>query len=256
MNSFNKESRSSIKYSCITFLLIVFVLSPDFCKAQDMILLTNGDELPGKVEKISNNEVTLDISKIKKSTVDKEIIHVRDIYMIKYKDRGNVYFLSDGRRNTGENQQLAKDADVIYLLSGMEIPAWNTKMEYGVVKYDNDKNKKKSKERIVNLNQIFMIKYADGSREVINDLSALRKEEYKKKAAAAKNKQSQKSDSDEPKYKVVFHTVKAGETLKTIATIYAVTPAQIREWNELNSSITEATKLKAGTQLMIQQLIK
>lgn len=240
----------------IKFVIIFFLITHLFtntCQAQDLIIMTNGDELYGKVEKIINNVVTISPTKNSKSSNGTETIDARDIYMIKYKERGNVYILSDGRRNTGENQKIGKDADIIYLLSGMEIPAWYTKMEYGVVHYYNDKNKKNAKQRIVNSNQIFLIKYADGSRDVINDLSAMRHEEREKEEMAKKQKNENK---EAPQYKVVFHTVKSGETLNSIADLYKVTIPQIREWNEISSAIKDNSKLKTGTQLMIQQLIK
>lgn len=219
----------------------------------DYILLTNGEQIYGKVNKVSKSEV--DIVRIEPKGFlgfkkEPMTLDASKIYMIKYEDRGNQYFLPDGTRKSGEKQKVDKSADIIYLIDGAEIPAWNIVIDSDRITYHTSKDKKKARsfEANVALNAVFMILYSDGSCDIINDLDAMKAKE--------EEKQLEKVSEPEARLKVIFHTVKAGDTLISIAKEYDVEVASIREWNDLDSKIKDNSKLKTGLQFIIQKEIK
>jgi LysM domain protein len=218
----------------------------------DYILLTNGEQIFCKVNKVSKSEV--DIVRIEPkgfigSKKEPMTLDASKIYMIKYEDRGNQYFLLDGSRKSGEKQKIDKSADLIYLIDGAEIPAWDIVIDSDRITYKTSKDKKKAKsfEAGVALDSVFMILYSDGSCDIINDLEAIK----------AKKEEKVKEDSAlEAKIKVIFHTVKTGETLTSIAKEYDVEVNLLRSWNDLDAKIKDNSRLKAGLQLIIQKEIK
>ena len=49
----------------------------------------------------------------------------------------------------------------------------------------------------------------------------------------------------------MFHTVKQGDTLNSLAGEYGVTADNIKEWNELGAKIKPTTRLQPGQQLIL-----
>lgn len=168
--------------------------------------------------------------------------------MIKYKERGNVYFKTDGSRVSGEKQKIDKNADIVYLVDGAELPAYGLEMNSDGISFRTTKDKKKARSAIngYKLSEVFMIIYSDGSRDIITSLD--------KPKEPAPAEESQPTEP-EPQFKIVFHNTKAGDTLKNIAEKYGVTVDELREWNELDEKLKETTRLKTGMQLLIQQPI-
>lgn len=149
----------------------------------------------------------------------------------------------DGKRIIKPSSDIPKDANIIYLVEGGEIPAWNITLgANGVVSYK--KEKKTFEDQHLLASQIFMIKYADDSKDIFNSPLAV----------AQKQEEAESKPEPEPKpeLKVVFHTVKKGETLANIAERYDVTVDDIKEWNELGGALSDQYRPKANTQLMIQ----
>lgn len=248
-----------IRFKKLIFIVVVmfspFVMNGNKASASgvDYILLTNGEQMYGKINKVSKSEV--DFVRIESkgflgSKKEPMTLDASKVYMIKYEDRGNLYFMLDGSRKTGEKQKIDKSADIIYLIDGAEIQAWNIVIDSDRIRYQTSKEKKKamSNEANVALNAVFMIQYSDGSCDIINDLDIMKAKE--------EEKQTKEVSEPEAKIKVIFHTVKAGDTLTSIANEYDVEVASIREWNDLDSKINDNSKLKTGLQLIIQKEIK
>lgn len=212
--------------------------------AQDFVILANGEEIDCKLNSVSDESIQIAITRrsgLKKHTMT-ETYPLNEVYMIKGGKRGTT-FIVDGKRIIKPSTDIPKDANIIYLLEGGEIPAWNITLgANGVVSYK--KEKKTFEDQHLLASQIFMIKYADDSKDIFNSPLAVAQ---KKEEAESKPEPELK-----PELKVVFHTVKKGETLAGIAERYDVTVDDIKEWNELGGALSDQYRPKANTQLMIQ----
>ena len=229
-----------------TLFVALLVVIPAFAWSQDLLMLRSGDEIFGKVDRVSKTEAVMNIAKECRPYYDQmngvARIPVSDLYMIKYKERGNVYFNEDGTRITGENRKLDKTANLIYLTTGREIPAWD--VNFGAQEVSYSDARRDGKRTSIASDEIFLIKYIDGSKDIITSIE--KKEPVEEK----------KETDNTPQFKVIFHTVQQGETIASIAEKYGVTNADIREWNEFSPKQKDNGRLPVGKQLMIQQPIK
>lgn len=244
-----------MKYWYLLIILNVISLSTSV-SAEDKIIFRNGDLSSCKILSVDNDsiEVVLPTAKsvfgksiyvINKGTVGAKV-SIKDVYMVCYEKRGNIYFNKDGQRKSGEMQKLDKTADVIYLLSGAEIPAWDIRFEDNCVKFQKDKTKKKAFSSLGSfpVEEVFMILYSDGSKDVLNDF----KEPELEPVVVEPVK-------EEPKeiIKVIYHKVKRGETLAEVSEKYGVSPDEIIEWNELSNKFKPSSRLPIDRDIIIYQ---
>lgn len=232
----------------VLFLFIISLTNVAIGFADDIILLKNGDEISGKVSKISDKEVSLSVKSgglFKQSAVEQQI-PTDQIYMIKTDKRGTTFFVN-GQRIIKENVKPDKSADYIYLVEGAEIPAWQLILDKGIISFQKDKAKKRAMSNIgaYPIDKVFMVRYNDGSKDIFNDLDSVSNTSKENKDAEGKTP-----------LKVVFHDVLKGETLGSIASKYGVEVEQIKQWNEFPSQYNPGTTLKAGSQLILQVKIK
>lgn len=160
--------------------ICIFIL---FCGlssfAQDMIILRDGSEIQCKVELISNGTV----SYINDGESDELL--TSQIYMIKYKARGNVFYSSNGEviynanGNNKKESKLSNTSIAIYLREGAEIIASEINIMGNEIKYvvDNGFFRKNTLET-VKKDKVFLIRYGDGSKELINSLDDKKAEPY------------------------------------------------------------------------------
>lgn len=112
-----------------------FICATGVVDAQDFILLRSGDEIPLGPCRIL--QVDDDNEQIKTKCgaflIDgddnEETILTKDIYMLGYQKRCNVYVNNEGKCISEENHVLPKDADIIYLIKGAERAAYDIKFE-------------------------------------------------------------------------------------------------------------------------------
>jgi len=221
-------------------------LAGSMAAQDDLIVLRDGSELAVKVIQVDGRLVTYK----ERAKAKRELYQdLRDVYMIRYEKRGNIYITDDGKRITGENEKWDKSADRIYLVEGREIQAYNLSVRADRITYSLGSGKglfkKKSStymSQSVSPQDVFMIKYADGTKDIITDIT--RKEE------PAEEEQTV-AEAQENERQVVFHNVKKGETLKSIAQRYDVSAKEIIEWNDLPKNTKPTARLQSGTQLMI-----
>lgn len=150
--------------------------------AQDMIILRDGSEIQCKVELISNGIV----SYINDGESDELL--TSQIYMIKYKARGNVFYSSNGEviynanGNNKKESKLSNTSIAIYLREGAEIIAPEINILENEIKYvvDNGFFRKNTLET-VKKDKVFLIRYGDGSKELVNSLDDNIKEPVVKK---------------------------------------------------------------------------
>ncbi len=148
-------------------------------QAQDIILLRNGDEIQGKVEMISNGMVTY------QANGSREQSPTQLLYMIKYENGGCAFFDAQGEStiNTGvSTDKLTKKDIAIYLCEGAEIIASDIAVNNDEVTYraiDKSKpniltglisSKNSGSWNSISKDKVFMIRYGNGRRHVINDL--------------------------------------------------------------------------------------
>lgn len=148
--------------------------------AQDMILLRDGQELDGKVEMITNGIISY------KGNAGNAQVETSKVYLIKYEQRGNAFYNSEGEVQYNSDNtytKLGKKDIAIYLCEGSEIIASEVNLSNENVNYKAGSQKgalsglfgkKTSKDWIsIPKEKVFLIRYYDGSREVINDLSKI-----------------------------------------------------------------------------------
>lgn len=161
----------------IILLVLLLIMSSVTC-AQDMILLRNGTEIQCKMDMIGNGIVSY------KENGNSMQLPTTQVYMIKYAKRGNAFFNSDGETNYNTEQSAAKlgKKDIaIYLCEGGEIIASEVSITNENINYRAQSKKptaflssKKSNDWItIAKDNVFLIRYFDGTREVINDLQKL-----------------------------------------------------------------------------------
>lgn len=217
----------------------------------DIVIMRNGSEMTAKV--ISVDDKLLTYKENEKKNSREMFINLREVYMIRFKERGNIYINSEGKRITGENDKWEKDATRIYLTTGREIQAYNVQVLDDRVLYTESKGGKKKTPVTYSLRhpEVFFIRYQDGTKDIITNLATTT-------AAPTQEPQNEtdgEADSQESKEKqelqVVFHNVKRGETLAAIAKRYGVKAADIIKWNELPKALRPTARLQADMQLMI-----
>lgn len=162
-----------------TILVIVGLIMSFLANAQDMILLRNGDEIQCKVDMISNGIVSY------QENGTRSQMPTTQLYMIKYEKRGKAFFNSEGESNYNSEStsaKLSKKDIAIYLCDGGEIIASEVKFSDDNIDYKASNKKKwnaiipikKSGEwNSLAKEKVFLIRYFDGSREVINDLQKI-----------------------------------------------------------------------------------
>lgn len=217
-------------------------LAGNIAAQDDLIIMRNGYEMPVKVIQVDSRLVTYKEREKDEHTLSQDL---RDVYMIRYEKRGNIYITDDCKRITGENDKWDKEADRIYLVEGKEIQAYNLSVRPDRISYTLESKIKKKGTAWFSLDplDVFMIKYADGTKDIITDIS--RKEEP---VAEEEPTVSEVKDNER---QVVFHSVKKGETLNAIAKRYAVTTKELIEWNDLPKTTKASARLQSGTQLML-----
>lgn len=176
-------------------LIIAGLFMSYLANAQDMMLLRNGDEIQCKVDMISNGTVSY------QENGTRSHMPTTQLYMIKYEKRGNAFFNSEGEssyNSESSSAKLSKKDIAIYLSDGGEIIASEVKVSIETIDYkaSNRKTwnaitgflqvKKTGDWSSLPKEKVFLIRYFDGSREVINDLKKL--EEQARIAALPKVK--------------------------------------------------------------------
>ncbi len=238
-------------------LLCVLHIPSSLLAQEDLIIFRNGDEKEVRIVMVSSDEVTYSES-AKGGPVIKD--KLKDIYMLRYSKRGNVYITEDCKRISGENQKIDKDANVIYLVKGGEILAYDLLIQENTVMYSaKPKNKslfgkKGTVEPMqsLDISDVFFIKYKDGTKDLITDITAERKEaEEKAKKEAEEKAQAEEELKKINETKVIFHNVKKGETLAIVAKRYHISCDNIIEWNDLPKNTKQNAKLTPDMQLMI-----
>lgn len=163
--------------------------------AQDAIIYRDGRVKSVKIIQTNNDKTLFKESDNKKAT--EEYVENTKVFMLKFKTRGNVVFNSHGERilTTSEHTQIPKDAIVVYYKDGREVPAYNLTMDANVVSFRTSK-KGKGSPIFSSKSEVFMIRYPDGTRDILTNLAVEEQRKREKEEARLKaQKEAETADS-------------------------------------------------------------
>ena len=165
--------------------------------AQDAIIFRDGRVKSVKIIQ-TNNDKTL-FKKSGNKNASEEYVENTKVFMLKFKTRGNVVFNANGERilTTSEHTEIPKDAIVVYYKDGREVPAYNLTMDASVVSF---KTSKKAKDRPIfsPKSEVFMIRYPDGTRDILTNLAVaeqLQREREEEEARLKAQREAEVADS-------------------------------------------------------------
>lgn len=205
----------------------------------DLILLRDGSEIECTIRLVSDT----DIKYLLPRNDQQMSTPTSDVYMLNFNKRGNVYISPQGKRITGENRPIPKGADIVYLVEGKEIPAFNLNINDEEISFLDQKPSKKSipVAKVYKRSEVFKIVYRDGSTDVITPFDS----------STQNSSTTDGSGAIQPEYKAIIHTVSGKETLASIASRYGVDAEDIMEWNSLDPRLAPTSEITTGRQLMI-----
>lgn len=181
------------------FFISIFLLglTSTTIKAQDAIIYRDGRVREVKIIQ-TNNDKTLFKETGNKHAAE-EYVDNKQVFMLKFKTRGNVVFNANGERilATSERIQIPKDAIVVYYKDGREVPAYNLTMDANVVSF---KTSKKGKDNPIfsPKSDVFMISYPDGTRDILTNLAVEEQHQRERDAEEARlkaQKEAEKTDT-------------------------------------------------------------
>ena len=165
--------------------------------AQDAIIFRDGRVKSVKIIQTNNDKTLFKESDNKNAS--EEYVENTKVFMLKFKTRGNVVFNSNGERilTTSEHTEIPKDAIVVYYKDGREVPAYNLTMDASVVSF---KTSKKAKDRPIfsPKSEVFMIRYPDGTRDILTNLAVaeqLQREREEEEARLKAQREAEVADS-------------------------------------------------------------
>lgn len=206
--------------------------------AQDAIIYRDGRVKEVKIIQ-TNNDKTLFKEADNKHAAE-EYVDNKQVFMLKFKTRGNVVFNANGERilTTSERIQIPKDAIVVYYKDGREVPAYNLTMDANVVSF---KPNKKAKYRPIYSakSEVFMIRYPDGTRDILTNLPVEEQHQREREAEEARLKaQREAVVADSIKQATV--EAAASETNPKKATIITKKGMRMKVWvcSETNSMVS------------------
>lgn len=206
--------------------------------AQDAIIYRDGRVKEVKIIQ-TNNDKTLFKEAGNKHAAE-EYVDNKQVFMLKFKTRGNVVFNANGERilATSERIQIPKDAIVVYYKDGREVPAYNLTMDANVVSF---KPNKKAKYRPIYSakSEVFMIRYPDGTRDILTNLAVEEQRQREREAEKARLKAQREAEVADS---IKQATVEAAATVANPkkATIITKKGMRMKVWvcSETNSMVS------------------
>lgn len=175
-------------------LFTLCILQLTFCAyAQDAIIFRDGRVKSVKIIQTNNDKTLFKESGNKNAT--EEYVENTKVFMLKFKTRGNVVFNANGERilTTSEHTEIPKDAIVVYYKDGREVPAYNLTMDASVVSF---KTSKRAKDRPIfsPKSEVFMIRYPDGTRDILTNLAVAEQQQREREAEKARLKAQREAE--------------------------------------------------------------
>lgn len=177
--------------------ILLLGLANTAVNAQDAIIYRDGRVKSVKIIQTNNDKTLFKESGNKNAS--EEYVENTKVFMLKFKTRGNVVFNANGERilTTSEHTEIPKDAIVVYYKDGREVPAYNLTMDASVVSF---KTSKKAKDRPIfsPKSEVFMIRYPDGTRDILTNLAVaeqLQREREEEEARLKAQREAEVADS-------------------------------------------------------------
>lgn len=213
------------KRSLFTLCIFYITLS---ASAQDAIIFRDGRVKSVKIIQTNNDKTLFKESDNKKAT--EEYVENTKIFMLKFKTRGNVVFNSHGERilTTSEHTQIPKDAIVVYYKDGREVPAYNLTMDANVVSFKTSKKDRKASV-FSPKSEVFMIRYPDGTRDILTNLAVEEQRQREREAEEARLK-AQKEAEMADSIKAATVEAAASATNPKKATIVTKKGVRMKVW--------------------------
>lgn len=212
--------------------------------AQDAIIYRDGRVKSVKIIQTNNDKTLFKESDNKKAA--EEYVENTKVFMLKFKTRGNVVFNSHGERilTTSEHTQIPKDAIVVYYKDGREVPAYNLTMDANVVSFKTSKKGKDSP--IVSPKaEVFMIRYPDGTRDILTNLAVEEQQQREREEEEARLK-AQKEAETADSIKAAAVEAAASATNPKKATIVTKKGLRMKVW-VCSDTATMVSYKKANT---------
>lgn len=195
---------------------------------QDAIIFRDGRVKSVKIIQTNNDKTLFKESDNKKAS--EEYVENTKVFMLKFKTRGNVVFNGNGERilTTSEHVQIPKDAIVVYYKDGREVPAYNLTMDANTVSF---KTTKKAKDRPIYSpkSEVFMIRYPDGTRDILTNLAVEEQQQREREAEEARQKAQRETEvSDSIKAAAMEEAASATNPKK--ATIVTKKGVRMKVW--------------------------
>ena len=196
--------------------------------AQDAIIYRDGRVKSVKIIQTNNDKTLFKESDNKKAT--EEYVENTKVFMLKFKTRGNVVFNSHGERilTTSEHTQIPKDAIVVYYKDGREVPAYNLTMDANVVSFRTSE-KGKGSPIFSSKSEVFMIRYPDGTRDILTNLAVEEQQQRKREEEEARLK-AQKEAETADSIKAATVEAAASATNPKKATIVTKKGLRMKVW--------------------------
>ena len=161
---------------------------------QDAIIFRDGRVKSVKIIQTNNDKTLFKESDNKKAS--EEYVENTKVFMLKFKTRGNVVFNGNGERilTTSEHVQIPKDAIVVYYKDGREVPAYNLTMDANTVSF---KTTKKAKDRPIfsPKSEVFMIRYPDGTRDILTNITVKEQQQRERETEEARQKAQREAEA-------------------------------------------------------------
>ena len=196
--------------------------------AQDAIIFRDGRVKSVKIIQTNNDKTLFKESGNKNAS--EEYVENTKVFMLKFKTRGNVVFNANGERilTTSEHTEIPKDAIVVYYKDGREIPAYKLTMDASVVAF---KTSKRAKDRPIfsPKSEVFMIRYPDGTRDILTNLAVEEQQQREREAEEARQKAQREAEvSDSIKAAAMEEAASATNPKK--ATIVTKKGVRMKVW--------------------------
>ena len=161
--------------------------------AQDAIIFRDGRVKSVKIIQTNNDKTLFKESGNKNAS--EEYIENTKVFMLKFKTRGNVVFNANGERilTASEHIEIPKDAIAVYYKDGREVHAYNLTMDASIVSF---KTSKKAKDRPISSpkSEVFMIRYPDGTRDILTNLAVEEQQQREREAEEARLKAQREAE--------------------------------------------------------------
>ena len=227
--------------------ILLLGLATTAINAQDAIIFRDGRVKSVKIIQTNNDKTLFKESGNKKAF--EEFVENTKVFMLKFKTRGNVVFNANGERilTTSEHTEIPKDAIVVYYTDGREVPAYNLTMDTSTVSF---KTSKKAKDRPIfsPKSEVFMIRYPDGTRDILTNLAVEEQQQQEREAEEARLKAQREAEVADSIKAVVIEeaasATKKGVRMKVWVCSDTPTMVSYKKVNSAKAAIFNMSKAK------------